>query len=727
MNNKLYFFIYITFLFFANSDKLFAVDTKSDVFTITNFKKSENIDSIFSYDLGDNLEYSKTVFDDSKWRLVIADSTLNDTLYSSHKGVVWFRGHFKIDSTLINDPLTFEVQCYGAMEFFIDGKKSLTMGTVSDKIANYRSGFSIRPYHIPFNANDTNEHVIAIRTATSDDQRSLFINYNSEIEKQPFSVNIERTETALEEVSNFKINSIILIFSTIFLVLGIFHFILFLYYVKNRANLYYSLFTLFLFVLFFGVYTIMNGADLKLATKILRIELVSLFFVPLFLLGVLYEIFYKKLLRFFWILSGFIAISLFCYFAIDQKGLGGFLQFLITATIIVEIIRVLYKALKEKKDGAKIFLFGLLLPILGALFFSFASSMLSKGGLQKASLFISDHTGEFVGFSFLLSVNISMTFYLARDFARMNKKLQEQLKEIKSLFHKTIEQEVERKKILEQQNENLEQMVSIRTNEVMIQKTEIENKNRDLNDNLNYARRIQEAILPDLNHIRQSLKDFFIIYKPKDIVSGDFYFFSKNKEKIIIAIADCTGHGVTGAFMSMIGTSLLNQLINENGILEPGKILQELSHGIFEALNQSESNVNDGMDIAICAIDLNNYSIIFAGANRPLWAFVNHELVVIKPTKAAIGGSQNTSTTLFNEHSLQLNKGDTIYLFTDGYADQFGGLEGKKIMSKQFKSLLIENQHLSMNEQELFLTKYMNEWMGTFPQIDDILVAGIRL
>ncbi len=725
--NKCNYFISLTFLFFAQIVFTFAADTNTGVITIPNFKKSVELDSIFTYSASDSTNFSNPQFDDAHWRLVVADSTLKDTIYTRHHKIIWFRAHFKIDSSLFTVPLTFEIHSYGAMEFFLDGNKIQTIGNVSDNIALYKSGFTIRPYHLPFNTNNTSEHVIAIRTATSEDQKSIFINYNSDIEKQPFSIKIEKTEATIEEVSDFKINSIFLTFSTIFLVLGIFHFILFLYYMKNRANLYYSLFTLLLFVLFFGIYTMMNGADLKLSTKILKVELVSLFFVPLFLLGVLYEIFYKKLLRFFWILSGLIAISLICYFVFDEKAIGGFLQFMITATIIIEIIRILYKALKEKRDGARIFLFGLLLPILGAIFFSIASSALSKGGLQKASLFISNHSGEFVGFSFLLSVNISMTFYLARDFARMNKKLQEQLKEIKSLFHRTVEQDAERKTILEKQNENLERMVSIRTNEVLLQKTEIENKNRDLNDNLNYARRIQEAILPDLNFIKQSLEDFFIIYKPKDIVSGDFYFFSRNKNKVIIAVADCTGHGVTGAFMSMIGTSLLNQIINENGILEPGKILQELSHGVFEALNQSESNVSDGMDIAICSIDLVNNSIVYAGANRPLWLFVNKDLVVVKPTKAAIGGSQNKSTTLFNEHSLQLNKGDSIYLFTDGYADQFGGSQGKKIMSKQFKKVLNEIQQLTMQEQEQFLSDYLNKWIGTLPQIDDILVAGIRL
>ena len=219
---------------------------------------------------------------------------------------------------------------------------------------------------------------------------------------------------------------------------------------------------------------------------------------------------------------------------------------------------------------------------------------------------------NFMFYGSVLGISFAMTIYLARDFSKINKKLSAQLQEIKSLFNKTIEQESEKKKILEGQKSELEQQVKIRT-------SELEQKNRDILDNLHYARRIQSAILPETKQIFNALKDAFILYLPKDIVSGDFYTFSFRNEKVILAAADCTGHGVTGAFMSMIGSSQLNQIVNERGITQPAKILNHLNTGIVEALKQNPTEVNDGMDIALCSLDLTTKKLEYAGAIRPLW------------------------------------------------------------------------------------------------------------
>jgi len=224
------------------------------------------------------------------------------------------------------------------------------------------------------------------------------------------------------------------------------------------------------------------------------------------------------------------------------------------------------------------------------------------------------------------------------------------------------------------------------------------------------------------------LNDSFIIYLPKDIVSGDFYSFSQKNDKVIIAAADCTGHGVTGAFMSMIGTSVLNQIINENGVTEPAQILKNLNAGIIDALKQSEGEkeIHDGMDIALCSLDLKNSTLKYAGANRPLWIFKNGEMTMIKPAKSAIGGYQSARKEEFSQHEIPVSKGDTIYLFTDGYADQFGGPEGKKFLSKRFREILKEIQPLSMSEQQKFLLKAFHDWKGNVGQVDDVLVIGVR-
>jgi serine phosphatase RsbU (regulator of sigma subunit) len=340
---------------------------------------------------------------------------------------------------------------------------------------------------------------------------------------------------------------------------------------------------------------------------------------------------------------------------------------------------------------------------------------------------ISDHTGEFFAYSLLMSVSISMTIYLGRDFARMNKKLQEQIKEIRTLLDRTIQQENDKKKILETQKEDLEKMVVLRTEEVVRQKAVIELKNKDILDNLLYAKRIQDAILPEIKMIYQALNDSFIIYWPKDIVSGDFYSFSQRDKKVIIAAADCTGHGVTGAFMSMIGSSVLNQIVNEKGITTPSLILSHLNNGIADALKQTENEMQDGMDICLCTIDLQTRQLQYAGANRPLWLIRNNEFNIIKPDKFAIGGFHSQSEIHFTNHAIELNKGDSIYMITDGFADQFGGPSGKKLLSKRFREYLLSIHALPMNEQEIALTKFFNDWKGNEVQVDDVLVIGIKL
>lgn len=266
----------------------------------------------------------------------------------------------------------------------------------------------------------------------------------------------------------------------------------------------------------------------------------------------------------------------------------------------------------------------------------------------------------------------------------------------------------------------MEQQVKIRT-------SELEQKNRDILDNLHYARRIQSAILPETKQIFNALKDAFILYLPKDIVSGDFYTFSFRNEKVILAAADCTGHGVTGAFMSMIGSSQLNQIVNERGITQPAKILNHLNTGIVEALKQNPTEVNDGMDIALCSLDLTTKKLEYAGANRPLWLIRDSEWNEIKPDKLAIGGFRLKEDMSFTNHELQLHKGDIIYLFSDGYADQFGGEDGKKMLSKRFRDKLFSMQSMIMREQEKELLSYFNNWKGTHDQVDDVLVIGIRI
>jgi serine phosphatase RsbU (regulator of sigma subunit) len=305
--------------------------------------------------------------------------------------------------------------------------------------------------------------------------------------------------------------------------------------------------------------------------------------------------------------------------------------------------------------------------------------------------------------------------------------LVQQIESIRLLSEQNLEREREKQELLEKQNSELERMVIERTREVTFQKEEIEIKNKSITDNLNYARRIQSALLPDLHLIRKHLPDLSLVYFPKDIVSGDFYFFAHKNHHLVIAAGDCTGHGVSGAFMSMIGSSLLQQIVNERGVLDPSHILEQLNIAVIDTFRQTQSETNDGMDIALCVIDQKTNELHFAGANRPLWLIRGELLQTYPPDKAPIGGLQMARDRSFHKTSINLLPGDTIYIFTDGYADQFGGDRGKKMMSAKFREFLITINNQTMEKQEDLLRKHFLDWKKDHEQVDDVLVIGFKV
>ena len=388
----------------------------------------------------------------------------------------------------------------------------------------------------------------------------------------------------------------------------------------------------------------------------------------------------------------------------------------------------------------------------------------------------------------------------------------------------TVLQLTKMNKLKDQLNKELEQKVLKRTKEIKHQKDIIEQKNEDIIDSIRYAKKIQAAIMPPIAKVQKVLPDSFILYKPRDIVSGDFYWFGSPPEKekrrigeterrktkrftdspthpfpdsgggrcpvdiepalrdgglgfggatIIIAACDCTGHGVPGAFMSMIGNTLLNEIVKDKHITQPNLILDHLHQSMVAELRQSEdaSNVSDGMDIALCTIsppltpsppekekrgigeterkktkqftdspihpftdsvrnsgggDLEGASLQYAGAYRPLFLVRNGELSEIKGDRFSIGGLQIDRKRKFTNHTLDIQKGDSIYIFTDGFVDQFGGVKGKRFMSKRFKEFLQDIQDVNIREQGKVLDETIEKWRGNEEQIDDILVIGIR-
>lgn len=261
----------------------------------------------------------------------------------------------------------------------------------------------------------------------------------------------------------------------------------------------------------------------------------------------------------------------------------------------------------------------------------------------------------------------------------------------------------------------------------------IEEKSKDIRDSINYAQRIQQAILPAFEKIDKGLKDYFVFFKPKDIVSGDFYWHAAVKttpkdapseDIVVIAAVDCTGHGVPGALMSIIGSTILNQTITNPDVNTPADVLSFLNKEINKTLN----SIKDGMDMALCVINLEKLELQYAGANNPLYIVRHKQFIEVKPDKQAIGAdTENAEIKVFTNHKIKLEKGDSIYLFTDGYADQFGGPNGKKFKYKKFQELLIEIQDNSMEEQKHILNFHFEQWKGALEQVDDILVIGIRV
>ena len=237
--------------------------------------------------------------------------------------------------------------------------------------------------------------------------------------------------------------------------------------------------------------------------------------------------------------------------------------------------------------------------------------------------------------------------------------------------------------------------------------------------------RIQASIMPSEAKFKKMLQDSFIFYKPKDIVSGDFYWVEQVNELILFAAVDCTGHGVPGALVSVVGMNLLNQAVLEKGITNPAHILQHLDQGVHHTLSQHGST--DGMDLALCSINLNTNELQYAGAHNPIYYVRNGKLIEHKGDNIFIGNNFEEKNKAFTSHSIQLEKGDCLYLFSDGYADQFGGPKGKKFMIKRFKEMLLEINNKPFEEQRSHIHWALTDWQGTTERVDDILVMGFEV
>ncbi len=531
-----------------------------------------------------------------------------------------------------------------------------------------------------------------------------------------------------KDLSDFRMGFYYLSFACVF-------FSLFVFYRKNREYLYFSLFCLFFSIANIGVYYKIPFLSSSIQIDYIRLPYFPTVFALEFFTFFLSQIVFdkqRKFRRLYLILA--VTILGIILFTTNSGGvlakssgfLGWFYEGMMAVVLILQlgtVFRLLFSGMGQKKWEAKYIMIFFTVPFV-CLFLSMMSMLFS--GLSGFKPFII----QLVRISSIVVAYVSpigVSMIMGRRYGISHTKMETQLEEIKLLSEKNMAQELERQRILENQNAELERMVDERTEIVMRQKAELELKNKSITDNVTYAKRIQDALLPTEAGIAGSMPDSFVIFLPKDIVSGDFYSFHEKGGKKIFVAGDCTGHGVSGALMSMIGSSLLNQVINERGVTDPAQILEELNLSVLNMFEGSGSESNDGMDVAVCVVDEVDRTLVYAGANRPLWYLCNGEIEVVKPNKYPIGGFQLERNRAYTNHEINFSKGDSFYIFTDGYADQFGGDANKKMMTSRMKEQIVAVHALQMSLQKNQLLAFFNQWKGSEEQVDDVLLMGVRL
>ena len=396
------------------------------------------------------------------------------------------------------------------------------------------------------------------------------------------------------------------------------------------------------------------------------------------------------------------------------------LSIALIATILSFVIGIL--VLRKGYSAARYYLIATSGLLLGGFFYVLSYLLINGMGMKIDP--------DIFTYLFQGGVVIQLVFYalgIGYQVNRLEREKSDALAENLELQKETttlLEKKVKQRTVeIEQQKEEIEAINS----SLMEQKGLMEKRNHDITSSINYARRIQDAVLPDLRAFKRSVPNCFVLYTPRDIVSGDFYWFAQKDNQIILAAADCTGHGVPGAFMSILGDSYLNQIVNLQGITKADSILSRLHGQIRRALRQSSTENKDGMDISICVIDLEHNHVTFAGAKRPLLYIQNETIFEIKGDKHSVGGFQTNAENSYTSHQINFDTPTAFYIFSDGYIDQFGGTQGRKFMIKNFKSLLLEIHKEPMVKQRQLLAQKFEDWKGNNKQIDDVIVVGFQI
>lgn len=387
----------------------------------------------------------------------------------------------------------------------------------------------------------------------------------------------------------------------------------------------------------------------------------------------------------------------------------------VTFGIMLANLVVAVLAVFKKREGALILAFG----------FGIGSIFVVNDVLHNMEIVNTGNTVPIGMFVFFFSQALLLSSRSSKAFKKVIN-LSNELADV----NETLETKIEERTLqLKESNEELKQTVEELNSTLELsrsQKVEIETQNRNITSSINYAKRIQDAILPTYEQLRNALPDSFVIYKPKDIVSGDFYWFAEKYGKQILIVADCTGHGIPGAFMSLLGSSIIYQLVYFQGITSPDMILYELNNSIRKILKQdANSKMQEGMDIAICAIDKKAQIVEYAGAHRPLYYVQKREVYEIKGDRLYVGGGNEER--VFNKYVVNITEPTALYMFSDGYQDQYGEEIKKKLGARFFKEMLFEIHALPAHAQKRVLEERFDLWKGEGRQIDDVLVMGILM
>lgn len=658
------------------------------------------------YKLGFDSSYCSLNYNDSDWRSFDYQNDAEKELNGKREYTLRLYYQFVPKSAYAS--FLIELDHIGASSVFLDGKLIAENGVPSNRV-NLEECIVLSQSPISISKKDDSLHVIVIHFS------NLLLKQSASTKSYP---NIELNKVEDYIITEEDKKPIILFLACIgafFLALACIHFFLYITGRDNKFNLYYFLFLapLGLVSCILIIFPYIENPDIYIFLE----RFVS-FMVPVALCSLtvlVYNLFKLKYNWYFYLMM--VVYSCFFLFNIfrfeEGKMVTNSIMFLFgyTGLTIIAIVSVI-----KKRNGANY----LGLGIIGFTVFLIISIILLTNDFSEVGLF-------FLALS-LLSIPLFMSAFLSMQFATINKSLSQQLKQNAELAEKTIQQEKEKKELLENQNTLLEQQVIERTQEIVTQKQELQIKNQEITDSILYSKHIQEALLPDFKNIEEVLKNYFLLYKPKDIVSGDFYWFKKiSKTECLVAIADCTGHGVPGALMSLISIEQLEKAYLKYHT--PAEMLEEVNNNIRLTLKQNDLNsAKDGMDIALFKAKYgtnNDIVITYSGANRPCYRIKKEGILdEIKANKVSIGGHTPINQK-FDAHEILLEKGDSVYFFTDGYADQFGSGKNKKLTTKRFKELLVTLHGKTASEQKNMLLTFFENWMLGYEQIDDVLVFGL--